>query len=183
MTTLKVPDMHCEKCVARITKALTEAELKFEVSLAEKTVKVEGGPAEAEKAAPSSTTSASPRSKKEKSAQHSLRALFIVRLRGGFFRRGAASGPKGARGSRARRGRAHIFRRRSPRAPAWAHTGGAGPHGPCGICQTGILPGGDGGGHGRAQRAGAPRRLRPPQAGPWRPRTSATRPDCAPRRQ
>ena len=38
MTTLKVPDMHCEKCVARITKALTEAELKFEVSLAEKTV-------------------------------------------------------------------------------------------------------------------------------------------------
>lgn len=50
MTTLKVPDMHCEKCVARITKALTEAELKFEVSLAEKTVKVEGGPAEAEKA-------------------------------------------------------------------------------------------------------------------------------------
>ena len=27
MTTLKVPDMHCEKCVARITKALTEAEL------------------------------------------------------------------------------------------------------------------------------------------------------------
>ena len=37
MTTLKVPDMHCEKCVARITKALTEAELKFEVSLAEKT--------------------------------------------------------------------------------------------------------------------------------------------------
>ena len=26
MTTLKVPDMHCEKCVARITKALTEAE-------------------------------------------------------------------------------------------------------------------------------------------------------------
>ena len=35
MTTLSVPDMHCEKCVERIDKALTAQGLKFEVSLAE----------------------------------------------------------------------------------------------------------------------------------------------------
>lgn len=50
MTTLKVPDMHCEKCVARITNALNEAKLAFSVSLADKTVTVEGGAAELEKA-------------------------------------------------------------------------------------------------------------------------------------
>ena len=50
MTTLKVPDMHCEKCVARITNALNEAKLTFSVSLADKTVTVEGGVAELEKA-------------------------------------------------------------------------------------------------------------------------------------
>lgn len=42
MTTLKVSDMHCEKCVERITKALTAADLKFEVSLEDKTVLIDG---------------------------------------------------------------------------------------------------------------------------------------------
>ncbi|MFI3214482.1 MAG: heavy metal-associated domain-containing protein [Eubacteriales bacterium] len=40
MTILKVADMHCEKCVERITNALTEANIKFTVSLADKTVSV-----------------------------------------------------------------------------------------------------------------------------------------------
>ena len=42
MKTIKVPDMMCENCVKRITNALTEAELKFQVSLAEKTVTIDG---------------------------------------------------------------------------------------------------------------------------------------------
>lgn len=42
MTTISVPDMMCENCVKRITSALTEAELKFEVSLADKTVTIDG---------------------------------------------------------------------------------------------------------------------------------------------
>lgn len=42
MTTLKVPEMHCEKCVERITKALTAADLKFQVSLENKTVSIDG---------------------------------------------------------------------------------------------------------------------------------------------
>lgn len=42
MRTLKVEDMHCNACVERITKALTNAELKFEVSLEDKTVKIDG---------------------------------------------------------------------------------------------------------------------------------------------
>ena len=42
MTTIKVPDMMCENCVKRITNALTEAELKFQVSLADKTVTIDG---------------------------------------------------------------------------------------------------------------------------------------------
>lgn len=42
MTTIKVPDMMCENCVKRITNALTEAELKFQVSLEDKTVTVDG---------------------------------------------------------------------------------------------------------------------------------------------
>ena len=42
MTTIKVPDMMCENCVKRITNALTQAELKFNVSLAEKTVTIDG---------------------------------------------------------------------------------------------------------------------------------------------
>lgn len=42
MTVLKAEDMHCEKCVERITKAMTEAKLDFKVSLADKTVTIDG---------------------------------------------------------------------------------------------------------------------------------------------
>ena len=42
MTVIKVPDMHCEKCVERITKLLTEEGLDFQVSLENKTVSVDG---------------------------------------------------------------------------------------------------------------------------------------------
>ena len=41
-TVLDVPDMHCEMCVKRITDSLTKANLKFSVSLADKTVTVDG---------------------------------------------------------------------------------------------------------------------------------------------
>ena len=50
MTTLRVPDMHCEKCVARITIALNGAGLKFSVSLEDKTVTVDGSAADVERA-------------------------------------------------------------------------------------------------------------------------------------
>lgn len=39
---LKAEDMHCEKCVERITKAMTAAGLDFQVSLAEKSVTIDG---------------------------------------------------------------------------------------------------------------------------------------------
>ncbi len=42
MTIIKVADMHCEKCVARITNLLTEEGLDFSVSLAEQTVTING---------------------------------------------------------------------------------------------------------------------------------------------
>ncbi len=42
MTTLKVPEMHCEHCVKRITDALNDAGLKFTVSLDDKTVVIDG---------------------------------------------------------------------------------------------------------------------------------------------
>ena len=42
MTTLTIPDMHCENCVRRITDALNAAKLSFTVSLAEKAVKIDG---------------------------------------------------------------------------------------------------------------------------------------------
>ena len=42
MTVLNVKDMHCNNCVERISKALTKAELKFEVSLENKTVTIDG---------------------------------------------------------------------------------------------------------------------------------------------
>lgn len=42
MTVIKAEDMHCEKCVERITKAMTEAGLDFSVSLENKTVSVDG---------------------------------------------------------------------------------------------------------------------------------------------
>ena len=42
MTVLKIEDMHCEKCVERITKILTEDDLDFQVSLTDKTVTIDG---------------------------------------------------------------------------------------------------------------------------------------------
>ena len=42
MKVIKVADMHCEKCVERITKLLTEEGLKFEVNLANQTVTIDG---------------------------------------------------------------------------------------------------------------------------------------------
>lgn len=42
MTVLNVPDMHCEHCVKRISDALTAAGIGFAVSLADKTVSIEG---------------------------------------------------------------------------------------------------------------------------------------------
>ncbi len=51
ITVLSVPDMHCEKCVARITQALNAAGLSFEVSLQDKTVAVSGDETCVEKAA------------------------------------------------------------------------------------------------------------------------------------
>lgn len=43
---LNVPDMMCEKCVARINKALDEASIKHTVSLEAKTVEVDEDKAE-----------------------------------------------------------------------------------------------------------------------------------------
>ena len=42
MKVIKVEDMHCEKCVERITKLLTEEGLTFTVSLADKSVTIDG---------------------------------------------------------------------------------------------------------------------------------------------
>ena len=42
MTLIKVADMHCEKCVERITRRLTEEGLDFKGSLEDKTVTVDG---------------------------------------------------------------------------------------------------------------------------------------------
>ena len=42
MTVLKAEDMHCEKCVERITKAMEKEGLKFKVSLENKTVTIDG---------------------------------------------------------------------------------------------------------------------------------------------
>lgn len=42
MTIIKVEDMHCEKCVERISNLLTEEGLDFEVDLEEKTVTIDG---------------------------------------------------------------------------------------------------------------------------------------------
>lgn len=41
MTTLKVPDMHCQKCVARITAAMEAANISCTISLEAQTVSVE----------------------------------------------------------------------------------------------------------------------------------------------
>lgn len=37
---ISVPDMHCEKCVKRITEALTKAEIEAEVDLQTKSVNI-----------------------------------------------------------------------------------------------------------------------------------------------
>ena len=42
MAVIKVADMHCEKCVERITKLLTEEGLDFSVSLANQSVTING---------------------------------------------------------------------------------------------------------------------------------------------
>jgi len=42
MTTLQVPEMHCEKCVERIGKALDGAGLTYEISRKKKTVTIDG---------------------------------------------------------------------------------------------------------------------------------------------
>ena len=39
---ISVPDMHCNKCVERINKALNVTGIKYEVSLDSKTVTVDG---------------------------------------------------------------------------------------------------------------------------------------------
>ena len=42
MTTWKVPEMHCENCLKRITNALNALNVRFNVSLADKTVTADG---------------------------------------------------------------------------------------------------------------------------------------------
>ena len=42
MTVIKAEDMHCEKCVERITKSMDAAGLKFQVNLENKEVAVDG---------------------------------------------------------------------------------------------------------------------------------------------
>ena len=42
MIILDVPEMHCNKCVERITKTLEEDKLTFSVSLEDKTVSIDG---------------------------------------------------------------------------------------------------------------------------------------------
>ena len=42
MTTYHVPEMHCEHCVSRISKALGELSMDFTVSLENKTVTTNG---------------------------------------------------------------------------------------------------------------------------------------------
>lgn len=39
---ISVPDMHCEKCVERINRALSDTGIKFTVNLENKTVTVDG---------------------------------------------------------------------------------------------------------------------------------------------
>lgn len=44
MIVLDVPEIHCNRCVERITRALEEDKLAFSVSLADKTVTIDGCP-------------------------------------------------------------------------------------------------------------------------------------------
>ncbi|MFV0363858.1 MAG: heavy-metal-associated domain-containing protein [Suipraeoptans sp.] len=50
MTTIKVEGMHCENCVKRISELFNEENLKYKVSLEEKTVSVDGDDKEVKKA-------------------------------------------------------------------------------------------------------------------------------------
>ncbi len=50
MKRLKVPDMHCEMCVKRITKVLADAALDFAVFLEDRVVTVNGDEAQVKKA-------------------------------------------------------------------------------------------------------------------------------------
>ncbi|MBE6344613.1 MAG: heavy-metal-associated domain-containing protein [Spirochaetaceae bacterium] len=42
MIILDVPEMHCTKCVERISEALSKENLQYKVSLEEKTVTIDG---------------------------------------------------------------------------------------------------------------------------------------------
>ena len=42
MKVLKAEDMHCNKCVESIDKALNAADIKHEINLEEKTVSIDG---------------------------------------------------------------------------------------------------------------------------------------------
>ena len=42
MKVLKAEDMHCNKCVERIDKALNAADIKHEINLEDKTVSIDG---------------------------------------------------------------------------------------------------------------------------------------------
>ena len=42
MTVIKVKDMHCEKCVARIEKLFKEEQLDFSIDLSNQTVTING---------------------------------------------------------------------------------------------------------------------------------------------
>ncbi len=50
MTILNVPDIHCNKCIERITQALTEEKIVFNANLQFKTVGVNGPKETVEKA-------------------------------------------------------------------------------------------------------------------------------------
>lgn len=50
MTVLNVPEMHCKNCVARITRALNDAGLVFNISLQARTVTINGDEAAVAKA-------------------------------------------------------------------------------------------------------------------------------------
>lgn len=50
MTKLKVQDMHCEHCGVRVSRALDEQGIRYQVQLADRTVSIEGSEAEVLKA-------------------------------------------------------------------------------------------------------------------------------------
>ncbi|MEG1556556.1 MAG: heavy metal-associated domain-containing protein [Bacteroidales bacterium] len=50
MKTLKIENMHCSNCVSRIDKALQSEGLKFNISLENKTITIQGDETEVKKA-------------------------------------------------------------------------------------------------------------------------------------